>query len=105
MIELISFGNAMVAHEQGKTVQYYNVNWRNLSTYNNCSLDVLSSYKWRINPEPVKYSVDMWLDRIPEIDNNCHHLDNFLFGKTITYSKNKTEVCNKKCKITVEMEE
>jgi hypothetical protein len=103
MSEIISFGFAMCAVEQGKWVQYSDteLTWFNL--HDGClKLHEAQNFKWRIKPTPVKYSVDIWLNKEPKIDGGCIHLDTFLFGTPIGYAKNRTDMCNKHFKITVE---
>jgi len=98
----IKFWEAMKAESEGKTVQFrWDEYWHDYDKSCGISKEC-HSYKWRIKPEPVKYSVYMWLDRQPEIDNSCHHLDNYLFGKNVTYSKVKSNECIHKVKLTVE---
>lgn len=97
----ISFGNAMVAYEKGKTVQYYSdIKWFDFCDKLKYNFPDLVMCKWRIKPEPVKYSVDVWLDKVPVIDRTDGTLGRYLVGD-IRWSEKELEGF-KKYSITVE---
>lgn len=107
MTDIISFGTAIVAHEQGKTVQFYNPKYGYVDfdiKHNDFSANKLSETKWRIKPKPVKYSIDIWMNKTPKIDVACTNFANTLLGSPIIYNSTKTDICNKKVTITVECE-
>ena len=56
---------------------------------------------WKIVREPVKYSVDVWLDGRPRVFFNSIDLDDFLFGEAIKWASLKFRG-SKKYRVTVE---
>lgn len=108
MTEIISFGTAMLAHKQGKTVQYFDETWSDYgdtwSDYGDTcvySVYLCNRLKWRIKPEPVKYSVDVWLDRVPEIGISYDFFE-YVCGMGAHWNKKSVRDCNKHYKLTVE---
>lgn len=103
MSETIEFWQSMKLVHEGKEVQYLSGDvWCDFKSEGN--LYYLINSKWRQKPTQVKYSVDVWLSKIPQsdtsLDNTTFHIE--IIGSGNHFSRVKTELCNKKYKITVE---
>jgi hypothetical protein len=57
---------------------------------------------WMIVSDPVKYSVDIWLDGKPYHEPTCLNLFPYLFGEDVSWESKKRPGCNHKYRITVE---
>jgi hypothetical protein len=57
---------------------------------------------WRLKPEPVKYSVDIWLDREPVHEDRDFLFKQTILGQNTCYLFQQSERCNKKYKITIQ---
>lgn len=102
MTEIISFANAMCAHEQGKTVQFeYHESWQEFRKDISFTMSRLIESRWRIKPEPIKYSVDVWLEKTPAIAAKAQTLGQYLVGEN-NYWELKAGHNYKHYKITVE---
>lgn len=62
----------------------------------------LDSPKWQKYTVPVRYSVDIWLNKTPRYDVMGLSLLGYIAGKDRDWNQWETHNCNKKYKITVE---
>lgn len=101
--EIIPFWQAMKYESEGKTVQYYGESYAWADFKIGCLISDYHKKKWRVKPEPVKYSVDIWLDKAPIFDANGCNFANYMLGAA-NWIRTPNSICNKKCTITVECE-
>lgn len=52
--------------------------------------------------EPVKYTVDLWVDRKPSCDGQSSVLSEYLFGTSLRWNKTQYKDCTRHLRITVE---
>ena len=100
---ILEFWQAMKLVSEGKEVQYQlesTAAWINFNGTQPAKNYMGNHIKWRLKPTPVKYSVDIWLDKQP-VSCSSYHFKEMLLGNA-DWANNQTENCNKKYKITVE---
>lgn len=100
MTETLEFWEAMKADSEGKDVQFLCIEvW---TDFTGCDrVNNYKTYKWRIKPEPIKYSKDVWLEQKPRSGELTRTLHHYLFD-TSGWSESKTNSFNKHYKVTVE---
>ena len=100
---IIPFWLAMKLVSEGKEVQYQlesTAAWIKFDGIKPAKNYMDNHIKWRLKPTPVKYSVDIWLDKQP-VSYSSYRFKEILLGDA-DWSNERTNDCNKKHKITVE---
>jgi hypothetical protein len=104
MSEILPFWLAMKHHSEGKSVQFRPKNhedWCDFLGKNNMCSTCFED-EWRLKPEPVKYSVDIWTDKIPKSEDT-HSIYGVTIGNDTNWETKKSNKFNTPVRITVEV--